>query len=128
MSKTWLFRAIALKNICNPIFTSMFVERMVDYREKFEVELSTLPDSTYPETSRKLVFSLSCVGVSGSVCLFCAKKFVSGYLTNKLTDFDENFGVSCNWTQSLLADIIGPIFPNNLSRGVIFALLCTLVS
>jgi len=26
-----------------------------------------------------------------------AKKFVSGYLTNKLTDLNENVGVCCNW-------------------------------
>jgi len=30
------------------------------------------------------------------VCV-CAKKFVSGYLTDKLTDLNENFCVCCNW-------------------------------
>jgi len=74
----------------------MSVERMevLEYCQKFEVvELSTMPDSTNTETSRKLVFSLKCV-----VCLsVCAKNFVSGYLTDKLTDLNENFGVCCNW-------------------------------
>jgi len=27
----------------------------------------------------------------------CAKKFVRKYLTSKLTDLNENFGVCCNW-------------------------------
>ena len=73
----------------------MFVERMevlLEYRQKFEVELSTFSDSTNTETPRKLVFSLTCVCVS-----VCAKKFVSGYLTKGLTDLDENYGVCCNW-------------------------------
>ena len=72
----------------------MFVERMevLEYRQKFEVELSTFPDSTNTETPRKLVFSLTCVRLS-----VCAKKFVSGYLTKELTDLDENCGVCCNW-------------------------------
>jgi len=67
------------------------------YRQKFEVELSTLPDSTNTETPRKLVFRLKCVCVCVcvracvclsvclsaflSVCLsVCAEKFVSRYL------------------------------------------------
>ena len=33
----------------------------LDYRQKFEVELSTFPDSTNTKTLRKLVFSLTCV-------------------------------------------------------------------
>ena len=78
----------------------MFVERMevLEYRQKFEVELSTFPDSTNTKTPRKLVFSLTCVCLSVrlSVCL-CAKKFVSGYLTRELTDLDENYGVCYNW-------------------------------
>jgi len=56
----------------------MFVERMevLEYRQKFEVELSTFPDSTITETPRKLVFSLTCVCVCVSVCLSVgAKKF-----------------------------------------------------
>ena len=60
--------------------TSMFVERMevLEYRQKFEVELSTFPDSTNTETPRKLVFSLTCVcvwvclSVRPSVCV-CEK-------------------------------------------------------
>jgi len=78
--------------------TSMFVERIevLEYRQKFEVELSTFPDSTNTKTQRKLVFSLTCVCVCLSVC---AKKFVSGYLTRELTDLDENYGVCCNWRQ-----------------------------
>jgi len=84
------------------LFTSMFVERMevLEYRQKFEVELSTFPDSTNTKTPRKLVFSLTCVClcVCLSVCLsVCAKKFVSGYLTRELTDLDENYGECCNW-------------------------------
>ena len=52
------------------IFTSMFVERMevLEYRQKFEVELSTFPDSTNTTTPRKLVFSLTCVCLSVCVC------------------------------------------------------------
>jgi len=78
----------------------MFVERMevLEYRQKFEVELSTFPDSTNTKTPRKLVFSLTCVCVCVSDCLsVCAKKCVSGYLTKGLTDLDENYGVCCNW-------------------------------
>jgi len=47
----------------------MFVERMevLEYRQKFEVELSTCPESTNTKTPRKLVFSLMCVCLS--VCL-----------------------------------------------------------
>jgi len=53
--------------------TSMFVERMevLKYRQKFEVELSTFPDSTNTETLRKLDFSLTCVCVC--VCLSVRK-------------------------------------------------------
>ena len=60
----------------------MFVERMevLEYCQKFGVKLSTFPDSTNTETSRKLVFSLTCVCVR-------AKKFVRGYLTKDLTDW-----------------------------------------
>jgi len=44
----------------------MFVERMevLKYRQKFEVELSTFPDSTNTGTPRKMIFSLTCVCVS----------------------------------------------------------------
>jgi len=54
----------------------MFVERMavLEYRQKFEVELSTFPDSTNIETPRKLVFSLTCVCMC--VCL-CVRKSLS---------------------------------------------------
>jgi len=72
-------------------------------RKKFEVELSKLTDSTNTGTPRKLVFSWTTVCVCVSVCLWlcvclpvCEKKFV-GYLTNKLTDLNANFGVCCNW-------------------------------
>ena len=56
-------------NNLHELFTSMFVERMevLEYRQKFEVELSTFPDSTNTKTPRKLVFSLTCVCVC--VCL-----------------------------------------------------------
>jgi len=74
----------------------MFVERLevLEYRQKFDVELSTFPDTTNTETPRKLVFSLTCVCLWLSVC---AKKFASGYLTKEFTDLDENYGVCCNW-------------------------------
>jgi len=54
----------------NKSFTSMFVERMevLEYRQKFEVELGTFPGSTNSETPRKLVFSLKCVCLSVCVC------------------------------------------------------------
>ena len=67
-----------MKNFCPPcnklnlpLFTSMFVERMevLEYRQKFEVELSTFPDSTNTKTLRKLVFSLTCVCLSVSLCV-----------------------------------------------------------
>jgi len=76
----------------------MFVERMkvLKYRKKFEVELSTFADSTNTETPRKLVFGLTCVCLSVRLSV-CAKKFVSGYLTKELTDLDENYGLSCSW-------------------------------
>jgi len=48
----------------------MFVERMevLEYCQKFEVELSTFPDSINTETPRKLFFSLTCVCVSVCGC------------------------------------------------------------
>ena len=102
----------------------MFVERMevVEYRQKFEVEQSTFPDSTNTETTRKLVFSFTCV---------CAKKFISGYLTKKLTDLDDNFGVCCNWPQ--IENLPRPVrsnqyFPVIWGGGVIFATISTLIS
>jgi len=60
-------RALALPFL--RLVTSMFVERMevLEYRQKFEVEPSTFPDSTNTEyTSIKLVFSLTCV----CVCMY----------------------------------------------------------
>ena len=64
---------------------------VLEYCQKFEVELSSFPDSTNTGTSRKLVSSLTCV------CVSVQKKFFNGYLTDKLTDLNENFGVCCNW-------------------------------
>ena len=49
---------------------------VLEYRQKFEVELSLFPDSTNTETQRKLVFNLTCVCLSVCAC----EKFVSGYL------------------------------------------------
>jgi len=48
----------------------MLVERMevLKYRQKFEVEISTFPDCTNTETSRKLIFSLTCMCVSVCLC------------------------------------------------------------
>jgi len=42
---------------------------VLEYRQKFEAELSTFPDSTNTETPRKLVFRLTCVCVCLSVCV-----------------------------------------------------------
>jgi len=69
----------------------MFVERMAvsEYRQKFEAELSTFPDSTNTETPRKLVFSLTCVCVCEKICQWISKE--------RLTDLDENYGVCCIW-------------------------------
>jgi len=49
----------------------MFGERMevLEYRRKFEVELSTFPDSTNTETPRKVVFSLTCVCAYVCLCV-----------------------------------------------------------
>jgi len=54
---------------------------VLEYRQKFEVTLSKFPDSINTKTPRKIVFRLMCV-------YLCAKKFVSGYLSNKLTDLN----------------------------------------
>jgi len=90
---TFRYTATVSYNVVS-FFTSMFVGRMevLEYRQQFEVVLSTFPDSTNTETPRKLVFSLTCVCLS-----VYAKKFVSGYLTKGLADLDENYGVSFNW-------------------------------
>jgi len=47
---------------------------VLEYQQKFEVELSTFPDTANTKTPSKLVFSLTCVCLS-----VFAKKFVSGY-------------------------------------------------
>ena len=91
------------KEACD-IFTSMFVQRMqiLEYRQKFEVELSTFPGSINTKTRRKLAFSLTraarareCMCACMSFCL-CGT-FISGYLPSKSTDLDENIYVCCNW-------------------------------
>jgi len=56
----------------------MFVERMLEYRKKFEVGLSTFPDSTNTETPKNwfLAWRVSlylCVCVCVSVCLSVRK-------------------------------------------------------
>jgi len=68
----------AIETVKRDVFTSMFVERMkvLEYRQKIEVGLSTFPDFTNTETPRKLVFILTCVCVCVPVCLsvcLCAK-------------------------------------------------------
>jgi len=57
-------------------FTSIFVERIeaLEYRQKFEVEPSTFPDSTNTETPRKEVFSLTCVSVRKSLSVDILRK------------------------------------------------------
>jgi len=115
--------------VCKPfvIFTSMFVERMevLEHRQQFEVELSTFPDSTNTETPRKLVFSLTCVCVS--VCV-CEKVFQCisyervdrfGWKLRGMLQLASN-------RESPLTSTIGPLFPLNLGRGVICAILWTL--
>ena len=109
-------------------FTSMFVERMevLEYRQKFEVELtSTFPDSSNTETPRKLVFSLTCV----SVCVF---ENVCQWISYARVD---RFGwklrcilQSASNREPPLTSTIGPLFPPNLGRGVIIAILWTLIS
>jgi len=63
----------------------MFVERMKvsEYRQKFEVELSTFPDSTNTETPRKLVLSLTCVCMGAR-----EKKIVSGWISYEVDRFE----------------------------------------
>jgi len=41
----------------------------LEYRQKFQVELSTFPDTTKSETPRKLVFSLTRVCVCVRLCV-----------------------------------------------------------
>ena len=87
---------------------------------------SIFPDSMNTETPRKLVFSLTCLCLS-----VCAKKLVSEYLTNKLTDVNEK--IRCMlllaWSrESSLTSTILPKFTLNLGRGVIFGILLTLIS
>jgi len=64
---------ILAQNVTSLLVTSMFIERVeiLEYRQKFEGELSTLTDSTNTETPRKLVFSLTCVCVCLSVRKVC---------------------------------------------------------
>ena len=69
----------------------MFVERMevLEYRQKFEVVISTFPESTNTETPRKLVFSLTCVCVSVclSVCLsVCVSEKVCQWISYERVD------------------------------------------
>jgi len=73
------------------VFTFMFVERMqvLEYQQKFEVELSTFPDSTSTKTPRKRVFSLTSV-------YLCLQKSLSVDITKGLTGLDKNYGECCN--------------------------------
>jgi len=61
--------------------TSMLVERMevLKFRQKFEVELSTFPDSTNTGTSRKLVFSLTRVCLCEKVCQWISYEYVDRF-------------------------------------------------
>jgi len=63
----WILKHVVL---VYRFFTSMFVERMkvLEYSQKFEVELSTFPDSSNTESSRGLVFSLECNCLSVCLC------------------------------------------------------------
>jgi len=70
----------------------MFVERMevLEYRKKIGVKISTFLDSTNTETPKNWI-------LARRVCVCLCKKVVSGYLTNKLTDLNENFSVRGYW-------------------------------
>jgi len=96
---------------------------VLEYRQKFEVELSTFPDSIHTETPKKLLFNMTCV------CA-CVKKFVSEYLTTELTDLDENFGVCCNWPriEDLPLPVQSDLYFPSIWRGGRFAILLILVS
>ena len=88
----------------------MFVERMEvwQYRQKFEVELSTFPDSTNTKTPRKLL-------LAWRVCVSAwAKTFVSGYLKKELTDLDENYG-----TLWVAIGVESRTSPNQYNRTII---------
>jgi len=110
-------------------FTFMSVERVevLEYSQKFEVDLSTFPDSTITETPRKKVFSLTCVCVC--VCL-CGK--VCQWISYEQVDrFEWKFRcmIQLAWNREPpLASTIGQIFPHNLGRGIIFAIIWTLIS
>jgi len=94
----------------------MFVERMevLEYRPKFEVELSTFPDSTNIETQRKLVFSLTCVSVSlcDKVCQWISYQTVDrlGWKLRCMLQLASN-------REPPMTSTIGPLFPPNLGRG-----------
>jgi len=98
----------------------MFVERMevLAYRQKFEVELSTFPDSTNTKTPRKLVFSLTCVCLCEKVCQWISYETVDRFVRNlrRMLQLASN-------REPPLTSTIGPLFPPNLGRGVIFAIL-----
>jgi len=114
----------------NPLFTSMFVERMevLEYRQKFEVERSTFPDSTNTKTPRKLVFSLTCVclsvclSVCQSVCLsVCVCENVCQWISYERVDWFR-WKLRCilqlaSNREPPLTSTIGPLFPPNLGRG-----------
>ena len=97
---------------------------VLEYRQKFEIELSTFPDSTNTETPRKLVFSLTCVCLS--VRIVC--QWIS-------YERDDRFGWKLRCMLQLasnrehpLTRTIEQLFPPNLRRGVIFAILWILIS
>jgi len=78
------FQLEFFKDVFISLFTSMFVERMevLEYRQKFEFELSTFPDSTNTETPRKLlVFSLTsvCLSVCEKVCQWISYEIVDRF-------------------------------------------------
>jgi len=106
--------------------TSMFVERMevLEYRQKFDVELSAFPDSTNTETPRKLFFFLFFfawrVCVCLSVCLSLCEK-VCQWISYERVD---PFGWKLRCMLQLASDreppltsTIGPLFTPNLGRG-----------
>jgi len=114
-------------------FTSMFVERMevLEYRQKIEVELSTFPDSTNTETSRKQVFSFTCACVWVCVCAWgcvrvcvrvCvrARENVFQWISYERVDgFEWKFRCMLQLASNRepsLASTIGSIFLRNLGR------------
>jgi len=109
-------------------YTSMFVERMevLKYRQKFEVELITLPTLKRQENW----FLASCVCVCVSVYL-CEKvcQWISGEQVDRFEwKFRCMLQLASNRGPPLVVSTIGPIFPHNMGRELFLAILWTVIS